>query len=296
MLLYFLVLCRTFLPFLFLPAPLVLFWGWYRVSWRWVLVGWLWCGLFSWLYGRRFIPLQPPSLAHPTLSIITYNAGAGAATPEQLTHWVQTAPAEVIAWQELTPAGITALQTLSHIYPYQLFDSTVGMGVMSQRPFSGEQWLAVPNNRPILRVGLETTGGPTQLWVIHPLPPTLIWSGVEGVPVGIDDRQPEQVLWQLAAEAEKTAGAQVVVGDFNQTEWSPAYRQLTSFLVDAYVEKGWGLGWSFPHRLTFQQVELPPLLRLDMILHSAHWQTHTAAVVCPAGSDHCAVQVVLERP
>lgn len=293
----FFVLCRTFLPFLFAPVPLFFLWGWRWSASRWVWLGWVCSGLFTFLYGGRFLPPRPEPNLTPVLTVLTFNVGAGVATPEQITHFVQQEAADLVALQELTPAGITTLQTLTHTYPYQIFDPTSGLGLMSRHPLGTPHWLAVSGQRPILRVEAQTKPYPTQVWVIHPSPPTLYWYKNWYLPLGVDDTLPQQLVLYLVNELQNTAGPHVVLGDFNQTEHTPAHRQLATLLSDAYLEKGWGMGWSFPNQLALTpQLTIPPLLRLDFVYHSAEWQATSAEVICPAGSDHCAVRVVLAQP
>lgn len=72
----------------------------------------------------------------------------------------------------------------------------------------------------------------------------------------------------------------VVCGDFNETPLSHAYYLLDKRLEDSFQERGSGLGTTY--------IGLPPMLRIDYILHSPVLTTVDHTITDPGLSDHYA--------
>lgn len=70
----------------------------------------------------------------------------------------------------------------------------------------------------------------------------------------------------------------LLCGDFNDPPISYSYNQLTENLRDAFVEKGFGVGSTYLHRLS--------LFRIDYILHSPSLSTHSYYRIKNTLSDH----------
>jgi endonuclease/exonuclease/phosphatase (EEP) superfamily protein YafD len=83
-------------------------------------------------------------------------------------------------------------------------------------------------------------------------------------------------------------GPLVVMGDFNQTQWSPSYVALASELEDTFRATGWGLGHTYPAHSGRWPISLP-LLRIDYIFHSPDLVAARARVGRDGGSDHLPV-------
>jgi vancomycin resistance protein VanJ len=73
----------------------------------------------------------------------------------------------------------------------------------------------------------------------------------------------------------------ILAGDFNTPPTGRIYRGLTDRLTDAFAANGWGWGHTYPTRL--------PLLRIDYVFHTRHWETVRCVVGGLQGSDHRAV-------
>lgn len=95
----------------------------------------------------------------------------------------------------------------------------------------------------------------------------------------------EQIRQWLAAET----GPLIVMGDFNGTSDTWAYRHLRHGLQDAFAAAGTGWGGTYHRRL--------PFARIDHILVSAHWYVADAAVPASQASDHLPLLATLHlRP
>jgi endonuclease/exonuclease/phosphatase (EEP) superfamily protein YafD len=78
-----------------------------------------------------------------------------------------------------------------------------------------------------------------------------------------------------------------VVGDFNTTPQSENYALLCSHLRDAFLDSGWGSGFTYPATPKFG-IRLPtPLVRIDYIFYSEHFGSLDSRVLRDSGgSDH----------
>lgn len=63
----------------------------------------------------------------------------------------------------------------------------------------------------------------------------------------------------------------VAMGDWNNPDYGPLYREFSDGLLDAHREVGWGYGSTFPDDVSSVFAWGRPWLRLDYVLASAHW-------------------------
>ena len=122
------------------------------------------------------------------------------------------------------------------------------------------------------RVTIDLGGGRLRLFNVHLQPPRL--GGQLGggsllfVRSYYDTSIQDEELARLLQEIDGAEGAVMVVGDFNMTERSPGYREITRRVVDAYRTAGRGLGNTFPDRAV-RSVPTPfALIRIDYVFHS----------------------------
>ena len=83
-------------------------------------------------------------------------------------------------------------------------------------------------------------------------------------------------------------GPIILMGDFNLTDQTRHYSQITRTLTDVYREAGWGLGHTFPAGGFYPRVPLP-LIRIDYIFHSRELAGLEARTGDSVGSDHIPV-------
>ncbi len=80
----------------------------------------------------------------------------------------------------------------------------------------------------------------------------------------------------------------IVAGDFNMPAHGAGYARFTTFLRDAFTERGRGYGWTFPSDRVGRLADFAPWLRIDYQFVSAEWEVTAAAVEPPRVSQHLA--------
>jgi endonuclease/exonuclease/phosphatase (EEP) superfamily protein YafD len=155
------------------------------------------------------------------------------------------------------------------------------MGVISRYPLelTGTEIEGVWVGRPqILEVAWE--GREITLVNFHAIPP----GPLNPANLGHTVRERERQIGALVAFADSRSGPLIVKGDLNVTDRSAVYRTMARSLQDAWVERGWGFGHTFPgaaspgsSRPTWAGMYVPKwLLRLDYVFCSDHWRVERA--------------------
>jgi endonuclease/exonuclease/phosphatase (EEP) superfamily protein YafD len=288
------------LPAAFVWLPLAL----YRRRWASLVVEGICAAAFVWLFGDVFLgpDLDPPPEGATVITVMTYNLGDGLARPEKLVPLIRETGADIVGLQEVNPETEAALATeLTDLYPYQaLYGLGIpGKGLLSRYPILRSDLLELNPGRPDLRAVVDVDGAPVTVIVAHPPPPRLERTGIRqrpGTAAQVDG---------LVATVAAVEGPLLVLGDFNVTRLHDAYRRLQAAgLRDVYRLAGRGAGFTTPTRLAklaergnrLGDLPLPPLLRIDYVWVSVHWQPLEAWVGDDAGSDHLPVVARLALP
>jgi hypothetical protein len=86
----------------------------------------------------------------------------------------------------------------------------------------------------------------------------------------------------------------IAMGDWNNPDHGPLYREFADGLWDAHREAGRGYGYTFPDDVSRMLAGGKPWLRIDYILASTTWQVAGCQVEADAeGAQHRAVAAVL---
>ena len=222
------------------------------------------------------------------LTLLTFNLHGNQQTNgvDPIVELVKQANADVVTLQELSPRVAKALEPL---YPYQALhpdgDSPVlGQGVLSRYPIvEDEYWVKGLGNQ---RVVLELNSARVTLYNIHALNPFV--SEEKGVRVDTARR-----TWAVDDVLQRTANEKsplIIAGDFNMTDQTEIYRQVSGHYHDTFREAGSWLGFTFPANYR----TIPPLARIDYVFHDDSVQSIAARVWPTAGgSDHRPVWVKL---
>ena len=263
---------------LFAPLPLVLLLGllWRR---RDLLAGSSALLLLAAvLYGEMLLPRpQPASASGATLTVMSFNMLGFNQHPEAVIAALRASGADLIGIQELSPAAAAAIRRdLARDYPYQALDpqpAVFGMGVISRHPLRPIEaalpgrWVGTPQ---VLSV--DVAGTPITLANIHAIS---LFATAGG---GLDQvvREREAQARAVATLAAGRSAPLIVVGDFNATPLSAAYRIITDELADSWHTAGWGLGGTFPSgalaggsQLRIAYMPVPAwVVRIDYVFHS----------------------------
>lgn len=264
--------------------------------------------VFLVLYGDRFLPRRPPAIPPDAarFTIMTFNVHVRNNDPDRVAAAIEREAPDIVALQELRPAMAEALSArLADRYPYRLLQPEQGFrgsGVLSRYPIREEKAPVLAGGvRVSQHLVLDVAGQPLELFNVHlhiPEPPPAEERSVleEIAPGPASLTRQDLELNTLMDQIGQLSGPLIVVGDFNLTDQSPGYAQLTTLLRDAYREAGWGFGLTFPNARRVQGFYIPfPLLQLDYVFHSPDLQASRAWVGRDGGSDHRYLVVELSR-
>lgn len=224
--------------------------------------------------------------------VMTFNIGDGRVSAEDVMAWVRSEDPDLLVIEELNFDTAPALnQGLAAGWPNQALDfSSPTTGLFSRYPLNGAEFVPTPGNRAYLKADLDLGGRPVHVFAMHPSSPDIVFR--RGIPIGINDQTPRTQLMNVAEIVRATDGPRVMLGDFNMSDQSPGYRLVTRDLNDAFAERGFGPGFTWPaeHSYRLRGWTPPvPLVRIDYVLHSDEFVAEAAHVNCDLSSDHCYV-------
>ena len=264
---------------------------------RWIQSAWLVLPFIVTLshYSPLFWKTTPPLPDGQPFSIMTYNVLSTVSPFDDRITLIADANADVVAVQELGLAMAGQMERdFSEAYPYQALHpnrvEVVGQGILSRYPIL-ESTFWQTQGIPALghqRVRLDVHGREVVVYNLHAVHPGMIELTVEA-------RNQEIKSLLERALVDRANYPVLMVGDFNMTQFTTPYQQITQHFTDAWHEVGYGLGFTFPNlngRLSL------PILRLDHVFYSDEWSAQHAQVLPPSdGSDHYPlwVQLTLEQ-
>lgn len=236
-----------------------------------------WLALFGGTLRER---PAPPEVVGTRLTVVTLNAASGLARIDALEPFCRASGADVIALQELDDEEALALETRLLVeYPHRVLHGlgVPGKGVLSKFPIVASDLFRLQSERPYLRVVLDVHGARVTVFDVHvPLEEVLLG------PFGVA----EEDAAELARRALVAAPA-LLVGDFNATSNMRVYELVAAAgLVNAFAERGVGLGPTFPIFMRYRHLPWPRCVRIDHLWHTADFTTLDAGVAPDAGSDH----------
>lgn len=216
-------------------------------------------------------------------TIMTYNIGNGLVKPERLAALLQSVPADIIALQEVTRGQAEAFRSAEREYPHQAVHSSgiPGKALLSRFEIVETEPLVLYPDRPDFRVALEVQSRRLNVYVAHPLPPRIHSTGFHF-------KQGTRTQIMRLGEMASNGEASLLMGDFNMTDQHEQYALLRQRgLIDAFRAAGKGAGLTLP--LRWGGIRLIPVVRVDYIWHSVHFETRAAWLGQDAGSDHVPV-------
>ncbi len=232
----------------------------------------------AFLIAPLYLQNPAPAAGEESLRIVSFNVGAGRADTEELTTWVGDSDADLVFLLESTEDWVSAMPTsdigysISNEIPE---DRHYGISVLGRDTANVEQLRLGVTRDPVMRVETTLAGQTIAVYAVHPRPP--------------DSEAKSEARDSLFTElAERVAGETmpvIVIGDFNASPWSYAFREFTAETDLINSQNGYGLSATWP--TGFPLVLVP----LDHMLHSDGLTTVGREVGPDLGSDHLPLTV-----
>ncbi|MCG5471068.1 endonuclease/exonuclease/phosphatase family protein [Micromonospora sp. LAH09] len=238
----------------------------------------------------RALASAQPTVAGPTVRLLTANLLAGAGDAETLVELVRRYEVDVLTVQEFTPDAQAALDRLGldRLLPHRQLNPEIGT------PGSGlySRW-------PLTDVGVRRNldgWGFTQAYgtvAVPGAPPVRVESAHPSAPYAVD----QVGAWRADLTAQPPAtpdgGLQILAGDFNATlDHSPLRALLNTGYVDAADATGEGLTGTWgPY-----DGDLIPPVTIDHVLVDRRIAVRSVKVLALPGSDHRPVLATVTLP
>lgn len=236
----------------------------------------------------RAFPDDPPTVAGPTVRVMTANLLAGAADPAALLDLVRTGRVDLLAVQEFTPQAGAELDRLglAALLPHRELNpepGTTGSGLYSRFP---------------LRDGgvRRNPGGFTQAYARVEVPsaaPLLVESAHPAAPYALSALAAWRSDLRGQPPADPDGPPRILAGDFNATlDHALLRRLIATGYVDAAASTGAGLAGTWG---PYDGDPIPPVT-IDHVLVDRRIAVRDVAVWAVPGSDHRAVVAELAPP
>ncbi|HKZ71358.1 MAG TPA: endonuclease/exonuclease/phosphatase family protein [Anaerolineales bacterium] len=289
----------------YLPLPLFMLSG-LAIKPRLLAIALLIVPLGLWLRsdGELFLPNLPVAGSR-RLTVLTFNLRFDHNDLAAVLAAIHEANADVIALQELTTGMDEFLwPELQAEYPYRLsaaVDASWGSGIYSRYPLTLLEVRAANDGFTDTQDAvLDWNGTPVRLINFHTGPPTLYirpaFVPSLGLPYNytadVRHAQIDDLIPRLAA----IDSPLVLACDCNMDPASYDYQRIASVLGDSFREAGWGYGHTLYYNDSPNSLGWIPLVRIDYIFHSRHWQAALAQALPYASSNHRPVIAELVMP
>ena len=204
-----------------------------------------------------------------------------------MTEAISQLDSDLIGVAEYEPSEPAELYDLvADRYPYHVFyRGDTDVGLLSRYPILSQQLIAPADMRSaFIRAQVTVQGTPVVVYVVHLTSPHI------ALPFTYDDSARDREVAFVLERLREETGPVLLLGDFNLSDQSDAYRSFDRLLADAFRERGRGFGFTFPS----QRRVVPPLIRIDYVWHSDHFVTRDAWLEQDSGtSDHRPVMAVV---
>ncbi len=244
--------------------------------------------IIIYLYAPLFSPdRREKNASAGALKVMSYNVWSENASIGKMARVIRQVRPDILLLQEIRPANFRALYSaLAGLYPETSlqaeYEPPLMQAVISRYPLKPLQ--ALRKMGQAQQVAVCTPQGTITVFNVHPLRR------------GGWQRRYRQIISLLDEEVAKVPGAVILAGDFNITEGTQLYREVTGRLTDAHEQAGFGFGFTYPSAAArpFGHFRLPPLVRIDHIFYNQHLAAVSAATLeDPGGSDHYPVRADL---
>lgn len=253
---WWLFVANSLAPVLFIPVPVAMLVAWLLRRKRLALAGLLPLAVAAYLWTGTYFPSRADGHAvveqAATVSVMTFNVKAGNHDASELEAAILASGAHVVALQELNEGvGEELAGRLAGTHPY--------VDLAPCPPCGDWGSLGIFSAYPLEPVAADL-GGPAarnpQVAIVHHPRGDLLVVNVHNLSTprfpqiwpaeiarAVESR--EAVAAALVALVRDADVPVVAMGDFNTTERSGAYRVITSELLDAWRNRGFGFGSTF---------------------------------------------------
>lgn len=301
---------HNYLPFYFLPLPILLIAALLARARRGLLLTMLLLVVGVLKFAPFYLPKPTVSVSGTPLKVISFNMWGSNPPQEDIVDWLLTQDADVVLLQEITPDWVdNQVPELLDSYPYQFSQTTDirrwGLGVLSRHEPLTFAYIDLENDGSGThqRLTFDYDGTTIAVYNVHLHKPL---GGTDHIRLPIKqafvdqftrydssgrDSQVRELLAVLIDEPHPF----IVAGDFNLTEFAALYRPLAATMYDSYRIGGSGFGATWPvAKRAGLPSWLPPMVRIDYIWHSAAFKTVTSERGPRLGSDHLPLIATLD--
>lgn len=238
------------------------------------------------------------AIAPPTpiasLRVMTWNLNYRNTDAAAIAAQIAIEDPDAIALQEVSPQVKSELAArLRDRYPYQqIIPAYAPIQIAELAIFSRLPMAPAEDATTLHRIqGVRLTVGDRQLafYNVHlPVPQIRSFQvGPMPVPTGFEPNARQAGFGQLWQHLQGIETHQaIVLGDFNSADRAANYQQLRSLLRDAFRDRGWGFGLTYPAQPKIGPLPWDPIVRIDYIFHGQGLQAITARTGEGPGSDH----------
>jgi endonuclease/exonuclease/phosphatase family metal-dependent hydrolase len=235
---------------------------------------------------------------------MTFNTLAWQRAGRDLEASIASADPDIVGLQEIGPrAAAHLVQVFADQLPYHYVTESAtssGAAVLSKYPLvDPTNFRASERGHWWQRMTIESPFGPITYLNIHTRIPHIRKThrklGPLRFPLDFHSERRSVEVRKLVAMLDEIDGPVIVGGDFNMTERSLDHRLMSERLHDAYRAVGSGFGHTFPRTGSFPHTfPAPwPVLRLDYVWHSGHFESSWAYRGDAGHSDHHPIVVRL---
>lgn len=230
-----------------------------------------------------YLPAPKPPTGQPMLRAMSANVYSGNRDTDRLIALVRAQQPDVLVVMEINKRWQTAIEALSDIYPYRIFEprfDNFGIGLLSKHPFTSQRvTLATESSMPMIFATIDFDGSPLHVVAVHALPP------MNAAYTHARNAQ----LQALASEVATLQDNILVLGDLNTTSWSPCFKDFihTSGLADSRI--GFGIQTTWPVDAGWLRIPI------DHALVSQGLLVNRRSVTNEIGSDHLPIMVEVGR-
>ena len=233
------------------------------------------------LIAPYYLPCSQPTAAKGgvKVSLVSLNVFTANKNKRAVIDYLRKQSADLVVVMEVDEDWEQALAELHDLYPHQFIQSrpdNFGIGLLSREPLVESRFVDAGNTHvPTIVARIERKERAFVIVATHPLPP-----------IGASNTRERDAQLRAVADTVKASSLPcVVVGDFNATPWSSAFRDLTvrSGLRDSAHGRGVQGSWNAKS----------PLIRIpiDHVLVPANVTVIRRAVGPYVGSDHFPVEI-----